>query len=224
MTDRFVDVYMPDEVPGYPCHSEPRFSTTIVNVDSGSEQVNRNWKHPLWRFTLPEAVRDWETVEALKAHWLVMGGPAQTWPFQDPTDWASIDLDKVPLIEYDPAITMRDQLIGIGDGVTNSFQLIKNYSRTGADDYARPIYLPLLSSVLVSVGGVDVSVTNPWTVSRPGGVVTFTTAPAAGAAIRAGFFFDVEVRFESDDSFASIVQNFNAGGFADLVLMGVRRC
>lgn len=223
MVDRFVDVYMPDEIPGYPCNAEPRFSTTIVNVDSGAEQANRNWLHPLWRFTLPQAIRYWETVETLKDHWLVMGGPAQTWPFRDPTDFASIPLTMVPMLTT-PAIAMTDQVIGSGDGATINFQLVKNYSRPGATDYQRPIYLPIVDSVLISVNGVDVSGSNPWTISRPGGVITFTSPPSPGAVIRAGFLFDVEVRFESDDSYASIVHNYNAGGFADLVLMGVRRC
>lgn len=220
---RFVDVYMPAQVPGYPCNSEPRFSTTIVTVDSGAEQVNRNWQHPLWRYMLPEAVRDWTVVEALKKHWLVMGGPAQTWPFRDPLDFASIDLPIVPM-QSTPAISMLDQVIGTGDGAKTAFQLTKTYSRYGATDYARTITLPVVDSVKVSVNGADVSGSNPWTVSRPGGVVTFTTPPSPGQVVRAGFLFDVEVRFEADDSFASMIRAYNAGGFADLVLLGVRSC
>jgi uncharacterized protein (TIGR02217 family) len=220
---RFVDVAMPAQVPGYPCNSEPRFSTTIVTVDSGAEQVNRNWLHPLWRYTLPEAVRDWTVVEALKKHWLVMGGPERTWPFRDPLDFASVDLPMVPM-QTAPAVSMTDQLIGTGDGAKTAFPLIKNYALYGASDYARPITLPVAGSVRVSVNGADVSVSNPWTVSRPGGVVTFTTPPGPGAAVRAGYLFDVEVRFESDESFAAVVRAYNAGGFADLTLLGVRSC
>jgi len=220
---RFVDVYMPAEVPGYPCNSEPRFSTTIVTVDSGAEQANRNWQHPLWRYNLPEAVRHWQVVEALKKHWLVMGGPAQTWPFRDPFDFASVDLLMVPM-QSTPAIGMLDQVIGTGDGAKTQFSLVKAYDRYGATSYSRPITLPVVSSVRVSVNGADVSGSNPWTVSRPGGVVTFTTAPAPGQVVRAGFLFDVEVRFEADDSFAAMVRAFNAAGFADLALIGVRSC
>lgn len=220
---RFVDVPMPAQVPGYPCISEPRFSTTIVSVDSGAEQTNRNWMHPLWRYTLPDAVREWPVVEALRAHWLVMGGPAHTWPFRDPTDFASIDLPMVPM-QTTPLIGMSDQVLGTADGVRTEFQLVKRYSRPGATAHVRPIELPVVSSVLVSVSNNDVSIENPWTVSRPGGVVTFTTPPAPGAIIRAGFLFDVEVRFEADDSFSALLRAFNAGGFADLTLLGVRHC
>ena len=34
---RFRDVYAPAEMPGYPCVSSPRTSTTIVLVSSGAE-------------------------------------------------------------------------------------------------------------------------------------------------------------------------------------------
>lgn len=221
---RFVDAYLPSAVPGYPCTSAPRFSTTLVTVSSGAEKANRNWQHPLWRYTLPDAVREWETVEALRKHWLAMGGPAQTFPFRDPLDFASVDLPIVPM-QTTPTISMADQQIGTGNGTTLAFQLIKTYSPGApAADYVRPIALPVLSSVLISVNGVDVSGTNPWTVSRPGGIVTFTTPPPPGQIVRAGFLFDVEVRFESDDNFAAVVQAYNAGGFADLTLVGVRSC
>jgi hypothetical protein len=48
---------------------------------------------------------------------------------------------------------------------------------------------------LVSVNGVGV--TNGWTLGD-GGILTFTTPPTAGANLRAGFLFDVPVRFEQD--------------------------
>lgn len=217
---RFRDVYAPPEMPGYPCISSPRTSTTIVQVSSGAENANQNWEHPLWRYTLPEAVREHSVYEALKAHWLVMAGPAYTWPFRDPLDFASVDLAKANVA---PTVTMLDQLIGTGDGATTSFQLVKSYTR-GAYSYARKIELPVTSTVLVSVAGVDVSGSNPWTVSRPGGVVTFTTAPTPGQLIKAGFLFDVEVRFESDDVLDGIVRSYQISGFADIPLVGVRTC
>ena len=37
-----------------------------------------------------------------------------------------------------------------------------------------------------------------WSVSTTTGLITFTTAPAAGVAIAAGFEFDVPVRFDTD--------------------------
>lgn len=220
---RFVDVYLPDCVPGYPCLSSPRWSTELVRVDSGAEQVNQRWSHPLYRFTLPEAVRDQDIYEAVRDTWLAMRGPVKTWPWKDPLDFASRALVKP---NQEPPITMMDQVLGTGDGLQTEFQLVKAYTR-GGETYTRNIHLPVVSSVLLSQNGVaitDTSSPSPYTISRPGGVVTFLTPPAVGVVVRAGFLYDVEVRFESDDSFDGIVQTFGLGGFADLTFVEVRRC
>ena len=63
---RFRDVYAPSEMPGYPCISSPRTSTTITQSSSGAEHANQNWEHPLWHYTLPEAVRTHAAFEAVE--------------------------------------------------------------------------------------------------------------------------------------------------------------
>lgn len=223
MTDRFVDVYMDAEVPGYPCMSTPRWSTAIVAVDSGAEQVNQRWEHPLHRFTLPDAIREHSTYELLHDHWMVMRGPAYTWPFRDPLDFASVGLELANTV---PTISMLDQVCGTGDGATMIFQLKKTYSR-GSQTYTRIITHPIVSTAVVSVAGVNPATLSPpmtYTVSRTTGEITFSYAPAPGQIIRAGYLFDVEVRFESDDSFDGIVKTFSVSGFADLTLIEIRPC
>jgi uncharacterized protein (TIGR02217 family) len=59
----------------------------------------------------------------------------------------------------------------------------------------RRITRPRFDTLLVSVGGVVMA--GGWTL-EDGGVVTFETAPAAGAEVCAGFLFDVPVRFAED--------------------------
>jgi uncharacterized protein (TIGR02217 family) len=215
---RFKDVYLDSHVPGYPCISSPRWSTEIVEVDSGAEQVTQRWATPLHKFTLPEAVRDMSVFNAVRDHWLVMRGPAYTWPWRDPLDFASATLvePNVP-----PTLTALDQPLGIGDGVTTQFQIIKRYTR-GSQTFDRPIVLPILSSILIASNGVPV--TSGFSVSRPGGIVTFDTPPINDRVLTCGFFFDVEVRFEDDKTFDGIVQSFGLGGFADINLSEVRPC
>ena len=217
----FIDEYLPAKVPGYPCISAPRTKTSIRASSGGGESRNREWEHPLHRFTLPEAVgrRQWSVIEALKDHWLVMGGPEQTWPFRDPLDFASRALEAPDLA---PAIAATDQAIGIGTGFTDTFQLLKTYSR-GGSTYARRIYLPVLASVVIAVDGVTIDPAD-YSVSRPGGEVTFDTPPPNGDPVTAGYLFDCEVRFESDDAFEGILRDFQIGGFADITLIEVRPC
>lgn len=215
---RFVDEYPPTEMKSFGWVSSPRFSTQITEADSGSENANRRWLHPKRRFSNPQGVRSHEVFEALKAHFLVMGGPFHTWPMRDPTDFASAPLAAMNTV---PAITMSDQQIGVGDGVTLAFQLIKTYAR-GSKTYARKIQLPVVASVLTSLNNVAPGVAP--TVQRQGGLVTFATPPGVGVIVRAGFLFDCCVRFESDDSFDGIVKTYKVAGFADVPMVEVPLC
>lgn len=220
---RFRDVYLNSRIMGYPAQVAPMFATQIVIVDSGAEQANARWANALRAINIPDGVRDHATFEALKDHWLIMGGPAHTWPWRDPTDFASIPLVTVNTA---PVVTGLDVTIGTGDGVTTSFQLFKRYT-LGGFNYDRPIHYPVVSSVLVRVDGVDteaVSPVNNWSVTREGGVVTFDTAPGVGDVVTAGFLFDLQVRFENDETFKGIMRTLNVSGFADIPLMEVTYC
>lgn len=220
----FIDEYMPEAVPGYPCISAPRFKTTIQVNAGGNERRNQEWEHPLHTFILPEAVaRDTDVVNNLRKHWFVTKGPFHSFPWTDPMDMASVDhIPNLPDDELEALISETDQFIGSTDGFTDTFQLVKTYS-VGGNTYDRTIYLPRVATVLVAVDGVLVPDTD-YTVSRPGGVITFDVPPAAGDLVTAGFLFDVEVRFESDDAFEGIVRTWQAGGFSDLTLVEVRPC
>jgi len=220
---RFRDVYIPDDVPGFPCLSSPRFNTRIPTVDSGAEGVNQRWESPLYAFSLPQAVREHDVFEQIRDHWLIMRGPAHTFPFRDPLDFASVPLQEPNEV---PTISGMDQTLGVGDGINRDFQLVKKYTR-GGFDYIRTIYHPVLSTVIVTVNGVDPgTLQDPltYTVDRLTGVVQFTPAPNPSAVIRAGFLYDVEVRFESDNAFDGILHTFHISGFADLNFVEVRPC
>lgn len=228
---RFIDQYLSRRVVGYPVQVGPKFSTQMAMVDSGAEQVNRRWQHPLRTISLPDGVRDHETFEDIKAHWFVMGGPAHTWPWRDPTDFASVDLEEINVV---PTVAFDDQQIGVGDGLTTDFQLVKTYT-VGDQTYVRPIEFPVVSSLVFGISepgspAVIVPVTgfaSPPTVvtcTRLGGVATFSPAPAVGQVLTAGFLFDIPVRYESDDTFSGIMRTFGVSGFADVPLQEVRYC
>lgn len=156
---------------------------------------------------------------------MVLNGPAKTFPFRDPLDFASVPLD---FSDTEPTITSLDQMIGTTDGFASTFQLSKLYS-FGPDSFERLITLPVVSTVLISLNGHSPSSGadgGPYTVaiSRPGGVVTFSSPPPGGLPVRAGFYFDVQVRFEADDTFDGIVQSWKLAGFANLTFVEERAC
>lgn len=220
---RFVDVYMDDCVPGYPVLASPRWSTDIAMADSGAEQANQRWSHPLHRYTLPEAVRTMEVFNAIRDHWLVMRGPAHTWPFRDPLDFASVALAAPNTV---PTVTPYDQDLGIGDGFTRTFQMRKTYAR-GAQEYVRDIQLPVVATIRVgwdSAGSPPQEFLSGFAVNRTTGEITFDVAPDNGDVLTWGGLFDVLVRFENDDSFDGIVKTFGIGGFADIPLVETRSC
>ena len=67
---------------------------------------------------------------------------------------------------------------------------------SGNQTWTRAITKPVAGSVRIALEGVEQP--SGWSVDTTRGVVTFTTAPAAGAAVTAGFEFDVPVRFDTD--------------------------
>lgn len=227
MTRAFMDLYLDAQIPGFPCNSSPRFNNTITTSASGGESVNRNWLHPLHTFTLPNAIREHPQFEAIHDHWLLSGGREFVWPFRDPLDFASCPLVLPNVI---PDFDGEDQALGVGDGLQRDFQLQKVYSR-GGYTYTRPIELPVVSALVILVNGVlpgdaggGIGGPYTYTVSRPGGVVTFTPALASNVVATWGGLFDVLVRFERDDSFDGIVQSYRVSGFSDLTFQEVRNC
>ena len=233
--NQFQDVYLPEGVWGIPYHSIPRFSTKIVLVKSGDEARSGNWNMPLREFQMPTANVDWGVMQQVRDHFFIMGGPLCTWPWQDPRDCAS--QAEVPPDDDQP-VSGLDQVIATGDGVTQTFQLIKTY-QVGAFSRVRNVYLPVVDSVIVLMNGVlpeDVPAGVPYfgpysvSVSRPGGVLTFSKPPIAPGAghpplvITAGFVFDTEVRWKADDSLQLGIESMDTESAAPLNFVEVRRC
>jgi uncharacterized protein (TIGR02217 family) len=104
-------------------------------------------------------------------------------------------------------------LLGVGDGVRTDFALVKLYG-----EQERRITRPVPGSIRVSVDGVERA--GGWTLADKG-MVSFAVAPAAGVEVRAGFRFDVPVRFEEDRLQVSRA-TFLAGEAASVRLVEVR--
>ncbi|NTU77717.1 MAG: DUF2460 domain-containing protein, partial [Alphaproteobacteria bacterium] len=88
-----------------------------------------------------------------------------------------------------------DQIIGTGDGLTATFQLVKNYG-SGGVTHQRVIRKPREETILV---GVDhMQLLTGWSVETTTGLLIFAIPPTTGQVITAGFYFDVPVRFDDD--------------------------
>jgi uncharacterized protein (TIGR02217 family) len=160
------------------------FSTSISITASGHERRASHWTDARLHFDVGPGVRSEAELGTLIAFFRARRGAARGFRLRDPFDFSSNGMTGTP--------TASDQLLGIGDGQTARFRLSKEY---GPDDaQVRPITRPRADSIAVSVEGVPVA---SWTLEE-GGWIVLAAAPPAGAEVRAGFIFDVPVRFATD--------------------------
>jgi uncharacterized protein (TIGR02217 family) len=167
----------------------PERRTDIVSFGSGREQRNARWAQSRRRYDAGYGVKTLEALQAVVAFFEERRGQLYGFRWRDRLDHAS---------GAGAAVSPLDQGIGIGNGATTSFQLVKTYG-AGFAPYSRPIGKPVAGSVRIAVGGVEVS-GSAFSCDATTGIVTFQPGhlPPPGAAVTAGFLFDVPVRFDTD--------------------------
>lgn len=168
----------------------PEFATAVTVTASGHERRNSLWSDARLRFDVGPGIRSEPELGVLIAFFRARRGQARAFRLRDPSDYSSNAMSGTP--------GPTDQLLGVGDGLTARFPLLKRYGEEQAGGFGpqlRRITRPRAESVRVSIGGVER--TTGWSL-EPGGTILFTAAPAAGAEVRAGFLFDVPVRFAED--------------------------
>lgn len=180
----FDDVLFPIAL-GRDATVTPEFSTSVTITASGFERRNSLWADARLRFDVGPGVRSEAELGELIGFFRARRGQARGFRLRDPSDSSSNGMTGVP--------TASDQVIGTADGITSRFELVKSYG-DGAAAQTRRITRPRAETLRVSVNGAE---TGGWTL-EPLGIVAFTVAPAGGAVIRAGFTFDVPVRFAED--------------------------
>ncbi|HXQ46434.1 MAG TPA: DUF2460 domain-containing protein [Caulobacteraceae bacterium] len=193
----------------------PKWSTQVVHTASGRERRTAYWPYPLWQFALQyEVVRHRPSQAELFALWEffnVMKGQYLPFLFVDPSDCqvpTSVLLDTAgnPLLDSSGGLILDGSGgplgfgFGTGDGVTTSFQLTRQIA-----SFVEPVFSAYNPTILdnSAIAGAN-------TVSQ--GVVTFSTAPAAGHVLVWLGYFYFGCRFAQDDlSFEQIVQQLWAG-------------
>lgn len=186
----------------------PEFSTTVTVSTSGHERRNSLWSDARVNFDVGPGIRSETELSQLIAFFRARRGPARGFRISDPFDFSTNQMTGMP--------TMTDQLLGYGDGARADFQLVKSYG-TGNEPQIRPITRPRADTLVVSIDGLP---TSDWTLGS-GGILSFNQAPPADSEVRAGFLFDVPVRFAEDRIDISGV-NFAAGEAPSIPLIELR--
>ncbi|WP_293575235.1 DUF2460 domain-containing protein [Phaeobacter sp.] len=190
----------------------PERRTDVVALANGFEERNTPWAHSRRRYDAGVGLRSLEDIEALIAFFEARQGQMFGFRWKDWSDYKSAPASQ--------EVRFDDQVIGAGDGVQSAFQLSKSY-RSGAQTYQRPIAKPVVGSVRVGVDqdvlqeGVD------FTLDPSSGLIRFTHPPELGRMVRAGFEFDVPVRFDTDRIQTSVA-SFQAGDVPNVPVVEVR--
>jgi uncharacterized protein (TIGR02217 family) len=202
--EAFSDVRFPIAL-GREASVEPAFSTAIVTTANGAEQRNSDWADARLRFDAGPGLRGEAELQELLAFFRARRGPAVGFRFEDPFDHSSNGMTGEP--------GPSDQLLGLGDGARTDFPLMKHYG-----EQERRITRPVPGTVRISVGGIEL--VGGWTLG-PLGMVRLDAAPEAGAEVRAGYRFDVPVRF-AEDRLSLSRTTFEAGEAASVPLIEIR--
>jgi uncharacterized protein (TIGR02217 family) len=201
----FHDVRFPLAL-GFGASGGPEFTTETTLLANGAEHRNTPRALPRRRFDASPAIRSQQDLIALQSFFMARKGRLHSFRFRDPFDHLSC--------AHAEEISPSDQSLGLGDGQTVSFQLLKTYE---GNNVPRPITKPDAPSVVMAVNGVEVS-SSDFTVDDGTGLVTFNTAPLSGATITAGFAFDCVVRFDTDALDISL-EDFGAGVISAIPLV-----
>lgn len=204
----FHDVRFPLRV-GFGASGGPERRTEIVTLQSGLERRNARQAHARRSFDAAGGVQSLADLEAVAAFYEARRGELFAFRYRDPFDWKSCALGDAP--------AFGDQPIGTGDATRTVFQLTKTYG-SGATAHVRPVKLPVAGTVKVGVNGVEM--TSGFAVDHLAGTVTFAAAPALGAALTAGFEFDIKARFATPSLTLSMTA-FNAGNIPSIPIIEV---
>lgn len=186
--------------------------TEVVRLVSGHEERNTPWAHSRRRYDAGLGVRAIDDIDEIIAFFEARRGMLHAFRWKDWLDHKS----GAP----SATISAMDQEVGVGDGITSSFQLTKTYS-PGPHAYRREIRKPVAGSVTLAVDGIVQAEGNDFMVDVQTGILTVAQAPSPGASVTAGFEFDVPVRFDTDTIEINLAA-FEAGEIPSIPVIEVR--
>lgn len=208
----FHDVRFPLEL-GFGAAGGPAFSTQVVVTASGAEQRNAEWSDARLEYDAGLGIRSETDLTMLVGFFRARRGQAHGFRFLDPLDNSSAGDAAAP--------AATDQPLGVGDGGTTRFALVKHYGDAALPEetpQTRRITRPWPESVRVAIDGVEQHA--GWQLADAG-FIDFDSAPAAGTLVTAGYRFDVPVRFASDRIEVSIA-GWRAGELPSVPLIEIR--
>ena len=157
----------------------PTFSTNISELTNGIEQRKINWSYPRCRYNIIYGAKSYSQIAAVVNFFYAHKGRALPFRFKD---WADYKATK--------------QNLGVGDGKTSSFRIVKNY-KAGSNSFTRIITRPVEGSIKIYLDD-ELQQIELYSVDFKNGSIIFNRPPIDNKVVYADFEFDVLVRFDTD--------------------------
>lgn len=209
----FHDVLFPTSI-SFGATGGPERRNEIVSLTSGREKRNARFSQSRYHYDAGTGVKSLDDLHDVVAFFEARRGSLHAFRFRDPFDAKSCRPGDAP--------SALDQPLGIGDGVTSRFALVKVYGE-GEDAYRRLVRKPIVSTLRVAVDGVELSAPDVFFFDDASGELVFAddATPGDGLAVTCGYAFDVPVRFDAE-RIAISLKAFKAGQIPSIPLVEVR--
>lgn len=195
----FLEIRFPESI-AFNSSSILEFNTTIIKSKNGYEQRNINWNTNKMKFNIINGIKTKAELDEVITFFRNVRGAGYGFRFKDWTDYQ-----------------VDNQYLGLGDGITKEFQLIKSYRVSDNIVYYRKITKPVISTVRVFINDIE---SKDFNIDLTTGLITLNTVPEIDSIIKANFEFDVPVRFEND--IMEITMNsINSGNIKDITLIEI---
>jgi uncharacterized protein (TIGR02217 family) len=204
----FIETPRFPESISYGSSGGPGFKTFIFEGHNGVEQRNITFSRSKGRWDVAYGVKDKDDMDELRAFFYQVRGRAIGFRFKDHSDYELVN-----------------ENIGVGDGVENTFRLIKTYG--SANPYIRRIFKPVSGTLSVTVNNVAVPLGAGPTQVNPDyttGTLVFgaSVIPASTHIVRASCEFDVPCRFDVDQMEAEhegwLTETWSGIGIVEIVM------
>jgi uncharacterized protein (TIGR02217 family) len=191
----------------------PERKTDVVVLGSGHEERNTRWADSRRSYNAGYGVKSLDDLHAVIAFFEERRGRLHGFRWRDHADYKSC--------APEAAISPLDQSLGVGDGTTDSFQLVKVYGSSFAP-WSRTITSPVAGTVTIAVAGV-LKAGSAYSVDPAAGLVTFVPAhiPEPGNEVTAGYMFDVPARFDTDKLEINL-SGFRHGAIPNIPIVEIR--
>ncbi|MDR0571709.1 MAG: DUF2460 domain-containing protein [Rickettsiales bacterium] len=198
----FYEINFPDSI-AFTSINSLYFDTNIVKSRNNTEQRSNNLDTPLLNFKLITPLKNKQEIDEIVTLFRIVGGKLNGFRFRDWLDYK-----------------IENQIIGIGDGESCTFQIKKTY-QLGNYFIVRNIVKPVFNTISIFLNQIEYSNSQLQSIDYIRGLIHFAAPPTEGTVITLNCEFDIPVRF-SGYSLNIVLTGKNLYEINDLELVEIR--